>query len=347
MKHGSAIVPGMHGSQDAHEALELLVSISTTQAAGLLTEPIPAARPAQAPSPTRPLPSGPRRSRARQRSRAFSDRLVTGRWPLLCLLAVQASLSLRLVWSNTAFQDEALYLWAGRLELAHWLHSAPVPDFATYFSGAPVVYPPLGALADALGGLAGARILSLCSMLGATTLLWSVTRRLFDQRAAVTATAVFAFLGPVQFLGAFATYDPMAVFLLAFASWLAIRSAGRYGEVALIGCAAVLVLADAAKYASLLWNPVVIALAILGPVGTRGEAVRRGIRLVSYAFALAIAVLFLAGGPTYVTGLMFTTLTRQQPRYVTSRRCPCGIFRLDWDRVHPCFARRRYQLLHR
>jgi hypothetical protein len=50
------------------------------------------------------------------------------RWPLVAVLVVQAGLSLRLVWSNTAFEDEALYLWAGHLEWAHWLHGTPIPD---------------------------------------------------------------------------------------------------------------------------------------------------------------------------------------------------------------------------
>src|SRR5215469_13401781 len=66
-------------------------------------------------------------------------------WPLLIILALQSALSMRLIWSNTAFGDEALYLWAGHLEWAHWLHGEPIPDFASYFSGAPVVYPPIGA----------------------------------------------------------------------------------------------------------------------------------------------------------------------------------------------------------
>jgi hypothetical protein len=104
--------------------------------------------------------------------------------PLVAVLVMQATLSIRLVWSNTAFQDEAVYLWAGHLEWAHWLHGAPVPPFAAYFSGAPVIYPPLGALADSLGGLAGARILSLVFMLGATALLWGVAGRLYGRRAA-------------------------------------------------------------------------------------------------------------------------------------------------------------------
>ena len=43
-----------------------------------------------------------------------------------------------------------------------------VPDFATYSSGAPVAYPPLGAIAVSIGGLVAARLLSLALMLGAT-----------------------------------------------------------------------------------------------------------------------------------------------------------------------------------
>ena len=54
------------------------------------------------------------------------------------VLVAQAALSLRLTWTDTAFQDEALYLRAGHLEWAHWTRHAPIPDFPAYFSGAPV-----------------------------------------------------------------------------------------------------------------------------------------------------------------------------------------------------------------
>ena len=84
---------------------------------------------------------------------------VPGSWPLLVVLAVQAILSFRLVRADTAFQDEALYLWAGHLEWATVLHGTPIPQFPSYFSGAPVIYPPLAALADSLGGLTAARSL--------------------------------------------------------------------------------------------------------------------------------------------------------------------------------------------
>ena len=86
---------------------------------------------------------------------------------------MQVGLSLTLVWSNTAYLDEADFLWIGRLELAHWLHGTSWPSASAYrfLSGSPTIYPPIGALANSIGGLAGARILSLCFMLGATILL--------------------------------------------------------------------------------------------------------------------------------------------------------------------------------
>jgi len=53
---------------------------------------------------------------ARRAGRARVRSLVGARWPLFAVLGVQAVLTLRLLWSNTAFQDEALYLRAGHLE---------------------------------------------------------------------------------------------------------------------------------------------------------------------------------------------------------------------------------------
>jgi Dolichyl-phosphate-mannose-protein mannosyltransferase len=145
-------------------------------------------------------------------------------WGLGAVLLVQAGLSVRLVWTDTAFQDEALYLRAGHLEWAHWLHHAPIPDFPAYFSGAPVAYPLLGALADSGGGLAGARLLSLAFMLGGTALLWATTTRLYGRRAALLACGLFATLAGTQFLGSLATFDAPALFLLALASWLGVRA---------------------------------------------------------------------------------------------------------------------------
>ena len=214
------------------------------------------------------------------------------RWlPLLAVLAVQAGLSARLLGADTAFQDEAEYLWAGHLEWSHWLHGTVLPPFASYFSGTPVIYPPLGALADTAGGLAGARLLSLVFMLGATILLWGATGRLFGRRAAFFSCALFAMSGPALHLGAFATYDAMSVFLLALASWLVATAPDRgeaAGRMALAGL--VLALANATAYSSALFDPVVILLAVLTawPAGARVAARRTG-ALVTVTAALLIA----------------------------------------------------------
>ena len=146
---------------------------------------------------------------------------------LIAVLTLQAVLSLRLVWSNTAFLDEATYLYGGHVEIAHWIHGTPLPPLATYFSGAPVIYPPLAALAASIGGLAAARMLSLAFMLGATALLWSTTSKLFGKRAAFFAAALFAVLGPTEALGAFATYDAMALLLLAASAWCVVSAQDR------------------------------------------------------------------------------------------------------------------------
>ena len=237
--------------------------------------------------------------------------LTRGPWPLLGILVVQAGLSLRLVWSNTAFGDEALYLWSGHLEWAHWLHGTPIPDFAAYFSGAPVFYPPIGAVADSIGGLAAARILGMIFMLVGTVLLYLTARTLlFDKRAAVYAAAAFGLLGPTLSL-AFATYDAMALMLIALSAWLTVRASGRHPEPFLLLAGAAMALANAAKYASALWDPAVIAVAIAASWHA-GPWIRilRGLRVATYAGCALGAALLRFGGLAYEHGVLSTTLAR-------------------------------------
>jgi MFS family permease len=238
------------------------------------------------------------------------------RWPVLVVLAIQACLSARLIWSNTAFQDEALYLRAGHLEWAHWLDRAPIPDFPSYFSGSPVIYPPLGALADSVGGLAAARVLSLCFMLGVTSLLWATTNRLYGQRAALLASALFATLAGTQFLGAFATFDAMALFLLAFAAWLGVRSVDSGLPVRiglLIAAGVVLSAADDVKYATALFTPVVTVVVALAMWRRRGPGagVAAGMAVLGSWLILVTAAIF-AGGRDYWVGITTSTLDRPQ-----------------------------------
>lgn len=230
-------------------------------------------------------------------------------WALGAVLLVQAGLSARLTWTDTAYEDEAQYLRAGHLEWAHWLHHAPAPAFATYFSGAPVGYPLLGALADSAGGLAAARLLSLAFMLGVTALLWATTTRLYGRRAALLACALFATLAGTQFLGSLATFDAPALFLLALATWLGVRAVTvppLARVTLLIGAGLALAAADGTKYATVLFTPVVVAVvALAGRRGRSGRGGATGAAVVLAAWAVAVTGAVLAGGRAYRRG--FTT----------------------------------------
>jgi Dolichyl-phosphate-mannose-protein mannosyltransferase len=243
--------------------------------------------------------------------------LTTGPWPLIGILALQAVLSLRLVWSIGAYGDEGLYIWAGHLEWAHWLYGTPTPDFGAYFSGAPGAYPPLAALADSAGGLTAVRLLSLAFILSSTCLLYMTTRRVFSKRAALYAAAIFASTGASQFLGAFATYDTMALCILGVAVWAGVRAADcgplpwRLAILALTG--GLLALAAATKYVNLLFEPVAIAL--IGAQTWRAQgSFRAGIAAVAVSAITMVAALI--GGwklfPSYHSGIIYTTLSRQQ-----------------------------------
>lgn len=249
---------------------------------------------------------------AAQRQPLLASLRMPSAWGLIAILVVQALLSFRLVRADTAFEDEASYLWAGHMEWAHWLHGASLPPFAAYFSGAPVIYPPLGALADSLGGLTGARLLSLAFMLGATALLWSTTTRLFGRRAAAFASALFAVLGPTLHLGAFATYDALSIFLLALAAWLVVRARDRHEATAwIVAASLVLALANATAYSSVLFDVVVVLLAFLiaqPSFGTKVAATRCLTLLIVVVVLLGAGLLI--GGSSYVHGVAATTIRR-------------------------------------
>ena len=236
---------------------------------------------------------------------------MVGAWPLLAVLVVQAALSLRLVRADTAFEDEATYLWAGHLQWAHWLHGTPIPPFPAYFSGAPVLYPPLGALADSIGGLAAARILSLAFMLGATVLVWGTAGRLYGRRAAFFAAALFAVAGPTLHLGAFATYDALSVLLIALAAWFVVRAGERREGTGWMAAAGVtLAVANAAAYSSALFDLVVLALAVLTALPAGGRVAARRCVVLLIVLVTLLTAGSLAGGSSYLTGIKQTTLAR-------------------------------------
>jgi Dolichyl-phosphate-mannose-protein mannosyltransferase len=249
-------------------------------------------------------------------------RAVRMPWPLLAVMAVQAALSASMVRAKTAFGDEALYLSAGHLEWSHWLHGTQIPLYQTWFSGAPVIYPPIGAVADSLGGLVAARLLSLVFMLGVTFFVWSTSIRLLeDERAAFFAAALFGVLAPTLFLGTYATYDALALLLLAAATWCA--TGARDSEKAVIAAGILLALANATKYATALYDPTVLGITILS---SRPKLALRRAASLAVVTAAVLAVLLVLGGPSYLTGIRVTTTGRAHGADTVSL-----IFTLAWS----------------
>jgi Dolichyl-phosphate-mannose-protein mannosyltransferase len=189
--------------------------------------------------------------------------------PIFVILALQTIVSLSL--RNTAFQDEAHYLYAGRQIFGYLLGGPPPTEpYERYMSGLPYIQPLLAGALDTFGGLEAARMLSLGSMLFATTAVYMLTARLYDRDSAALAAALFAIQGSVLFLSRLATYDAMCLALLALAAVLALQAAGTRWLLADLLVGLVLLLAVATKYAGGLFVPTVLALLFLQTLHTRG-----------------------------------------------------------------------------
>ncbi|MFC1400602.1 MULTISPECIES: glycosyltransferase family 39 protein [Streptacidiphilus] len=261
------------------------------------------------PGPDRPAPVPAAWSAEAARRRAW-----LGRAALLVILLAQALLSVRL--HNTAFQDEALYIYAGHMEIAHIFHGAPlVYSYASYFSGSPALYPVLAGAVDSVLGVDGVRAVSLLFMLGATALIYSTSRRLFNERVALFGTGLFASAQSTIVLGWFATYDAPALFLITLAAWLVVRFARAHAALVLLAVP-VLVLAFCTKYASGIFIPPVIGLAVLTAWPYRqAAALWRAVLLCVGTGVLGVAVLYHS---QVMTGIQATTTSRQHGTNSTS-----------------------------
>ena len=200
--------------------------------------------------------------KAPPRHRALLQRLIH---PLTFILAFQAGVALSLIWSNTGFGDELNYQWVGTTLINHILHGTvwPTQYVHTTLSGLPFFYPPLGAIADRLGGLAGARLLSMFFMLCCTGFVFGAAKRIFGQTSALCAAALWVTFSPTLQLSAFATYDAMSVSLTACAAWLVTRTgtSGKRGEM--VACSGVvLAAAEATAYSGIAMIPVVVLFAL-------------------------------------------------------------------------------------
>jgi len=262
-------------------------------------------------------------------------RQVIGYLPVAIILIAQAALSLKLARYAFASGDEGRYIYAGHQLIYELWHGGGSPYYETYFSGAPVIYPVLAAMADHVGGLLAVRLMSLVFMEIATCLLFSVTRRWFGYWPGVLAAGLFAGVGLTQDLGAYATYDAMSLMLMALAAYCATRT-GDHEDRAnhwLLAVPLVLLAANATKYMSVLFDPVVIGLAALqvAQSGLRRVVVRLVALTATTAVLLSVAVF--EGGGAYLQGIMSSTLNRDasSAAFVPASASASAILADTWD----------------
>jgi Dolichyl-phosphate-mannose-protein mannosyltransferase len=205
-------------------------------------------------------------------------------------VAAQAVLSVPLIHLSIASGQESLSISAGHQLIRELWHGGTSPGFGMPFPGCPAVYPVLAAIADGVGGLAAARLMSLVCMLSATLLLYGSGRRLFGYWPGVAGAGLLAALGIAHYLGASATPGALALALLAAAAYAAVRASAsdRSAQRWLLYVPALLLAANTTDYASLAFDPLMIgvAAALLHDHGWR----RMGQRAVALGAATGTAI---------------------------------------------------------
>jgi len=241
-----------------------------------------------------------------------------GVWSTIVALAAicvaQILLAVRPGSTGTPFEDEGLYIYIGHRMIAHALHGAFLSEYpGAYFSGAPGFYPVLAAAGDHLGGLQGARSVSLLFALGATVCVFGLGRELYGRRAGLLAAAVFVLCGSVIYQSDFATFDSTTLFFIAAAAWLTVFSVrhDRFLWSPVVGV--LLVAAFYAKYAGAAYTPVVAALAVAAAYQrTRVDRlliIRRTVFMVVAAVTLGYFI-FALWGRSLAHGIAVTTTSR-------------------------------------
>ena len=247
-----------------------------------------------------------RTSPARRRARAART------WPWLALIcAAQVALALRPGLNRAPFEDEGLYVYIGHRMIDHLLHGAVLHEYpGQYFSGAPGFYPVLAALGDAVGGLQGARMVSLAFALVATVGVHGLGDQLFGRAAGLLGALAFVLCGSVIYQSHLATFDSTMLGLVAVAAWLAVSSTRHDGLLWAPVVSLLLTLAFLAKYAGAAYAPVVAGLAVaVGWRTLRWAIVRRASFVLVGALVMGFFVIEL-WGQDLVRGIRTTTASR-------------------------------------
>lgn len=258
------------------------------------------------PHTTSETPASPERTDA-----ASPRRWSTIAW-LSAFCAVLAAFSLRPGSNTYPFQDEGLYLFMGHRMIDHVMDGVHVTEYpGAYFSGAPGLYPVIGALADSIGGVTAARLLSLLFVMGCVLAIYGAGRDLFGRSAGLIGAGAFALNGSVVFISHLATFDALAMLLLAVSVKLTTHSATRgiYLLAPVVGV--VLATMFFTKYGTAVFIPGVAALgAALSWERLRWGAARRALLMIASAGACIFFVITF-WAPDLMGGIVSTTASRQ------------------------------------
>jgi len=230
---------------------------------------------------------------------------------LLAILLVQVALAVRPGMNGTPFEDEGLYIYMGHRMIDHLLHGAFLSEYpGAYFSGAPGFYPVLAAMGDHVGGLQGARTVSLLFALGATVCVTGLGRQFYGRLAGLLGAAAFVLCGSVIYQSDFATFDSTTLFLVAAAAWLTVYSVRHDRFLWAPAVAVLLVLAFYAKYAGAVYVPIVAALAVMAAARKdRLLVLRRTVFMLVSAVALGFFI-YALWGLSLGKGIAVTTTSR-------------------------------------
>jgi hypothetical protein len=154
---------------------------------------------------------------------------------LAALLAIEVVISVRGAIGPSL--DEAIYLTAGRRALeGHGVSDG----YLAWFAGS-LLWPAAAGGADALGGLAGARLAAALFLVAGMVGSWRAAVALYGRRAGFFTALVAAISGPVLALGHLAVIDAPAVAGMGIAFWavteMAVRDDRRWLVLAGLGFA--------------------------------------------------------------------------------------------------------------
>lgn len=233
---------------------------------------------------------------------------------IACLTAILGAfsvISMTTKQNDNPFQDEGLYLYMGHRMIDHITTGAHLSEYpGTYFSGSPGIYPVLAASVESFAGVEGARMLSLVFTCIAIVGAYGIGRELFGDAAGMFGAASIALCGSIVFISNLATFDAMALAIVAMAAWLAVYSANQNRLIFAPVVGLLLAVAFLTKYAVAVYIPGICALAVLTAWPTlRWASVRRAYVIAAAAGGSVAFVL------TYWTydirkGIVATTVDR-------------------------------------